>query len=168
MECCIIAANSTKKGNKDNMLHHYLRNFRALLLTFFVGVLSASPGWTDALDGLTPEQQAALEQRVRERWQAMIERDFGQVWEYSTPTFRGVFPKSMYVHNFSYAVDWELTSIEVVNYDAVAAVASVAVGVMSQSTKQVSSASRALGAVPITIREKWIFTDGEWWHSTNE
>ena len=139
-----------------------------MLMALFVGGLSASPGWADTPEGLSPEQEAALEQRVRERWQVMIEKDFEQVWEFSTPTFRGIFPKAMYVHNFSYAVDWELTSIEVVNYDAVAAVASVAVGVMSQSTKQVSSASRALGAVPITIREKWIFTDGEWWHSTNE
>jgi hypothetical protein len=74
----------------------------------------------------------------------------------------------MYVHNFSYAVEWELTSVEVVDYDAAAAVASVETGVMSRSTKQTSSASRALGGVPVTIHEKWIFTDGQWWHSTNE
>ena len=61
-----------------------------------------------------------------------------------------------------------MTSVEVVDYDADAAVASVVAGVMSKSTKQTSAASRALGAVPTTIREKWIFTDGEWWHSTNE
>ena len=150
------------------MLHYFTKSFRLLLLAVLVGTLAGSPAWADTPSGLTPEQEAALEQRVRERWQALIERDFEQVWEFSTPTFRGIFPKSMYVHNFSYAVAWELTSIDVVNYDANAAVASVAVGVMSQSTKQVSSASRALGAVPITIREKWILADGEWWHSTNE
>ena len=137
-------------------------------MALLVGGLSASPGWADTPDGLTPEQETALEERVAERWQAMIDKDFSRVWEFSTPTFRGIFPKSMYVHNFSYAVAWELTSVEVVHYDASAAVASVAVGVMSQSTKQASSASRALGAVPITVREKWIFADGEWWHSTNE
>ena len=150
------------------MLHDYLNNFRVLLIALLVAGLSASTGWADTPEGLTAEREAALEQRVRERWQALIARDFENVWEFSTPAYRGVFPKAMYVHNFSYAVDWELTSIDVVTYDAVAAVASVAVGVMSQSTKQVSAASRALGAVPITIREKWIFADGEWWHSTNE
>lgn len=150
------------------MLHYYMKSFRVVLLAVLIGVLTGLPAWADTPPGLTAEQVAALELRVRERWQALIERDFEQVWEFSTPTFRGIFPKSMYVHNFSYAVAWELTSIDVVNYDANAAVASVAVGVMSQSTKQVSSASRALGAVPITIREKWIFADGEWWHSTNE
>lgn len=150
------------------MLRNYSKVFSDTALALSLGGLVFFAGTVSALEGLTPEQEAALEERVAERWQAMIVRDFEQVWEFSTPTFRGIFPKSMYVHNFSYAVEWELTSIEVVNYDAVAAVASVAVGVMSQSTKQVSSASRALGAVPITIREKWIFADGEWWHSTNE
>ena len=156
-----------KKVNKHSMLHNYLSYFR-ILVVLLVGGLSASLGWAGTPDGLTPEQEAALEQRVRERWQTLIEKDFDNVWQFSTPTFREVFSKSMYVHNFSYAVDWELTSIDVVNYHADAAVASVAVGVMSRSTKHVSSASRALGAVPITIREKWILADGEWWHSTNE
>lgn len=138
----------------------------AVLAVITTGLFSLS-GQADTVEGLSSEQQSALQQRVRERWQAKINKDFGKVWEFSTPTFREVFPKSLYVHKFSYAVDWELTSVEVVNYDADAAVASVAVGVMSQSTKHASSASKAVGAVPVTIREKWIFADGEWWHSTN-
>ena len=150
------------------MLHSFLKGVGCIHVVVLTGALFAFSSWADTPEGLTAERAAAVEQRVRERWQAQIERDFEQVWEFSTPTFRGIFPKSMYVHNFSYAVDWELTSIEIVNYDADAAVVSVAVGVMSQPTKQVSSASRALGPVPITIREKWIFADGEWWHSTNE
>ena len=150
------------------MLRNYSKSVQACLLALCLAATIVPLSRASTPEGLTPEMAAALEQRVRERWQAMIVRDFEQVYEFSTPTFRGIFPKAMYVHNFSYAVEWELTSIEIVNYDAVAAVASVAVGVMSQSAKQVSSASRALGAVPTTIREKWIFTDGEWWHSTNE
>jgi hypothetical protein len=125
----------------------------------------ATPVASAAPDGLSAEQVTALEQRVRERWAAMIDHDFGKVWEFNTPTYREVFPKSMYVHKFSYAVQWQLTSIEVVDYDADAAVASVAVGVMSQPTKQTSEASKALGAIPSTIDEKWILIDGEWWHS---
>ncbi len=139
-----------------------------IVLASLLMVLLVPAGWSAAVDGLSPAQSAALEQRVRERWQALIAMDYDRVWAFATPAFRAVFPKSMYVHKFSYAVERELTSIEIVNYDADAAVASVAVGVMSQSTKQASSASRALGPVPITVREKWIFADGEWWHSTNE
>jgi len=137
-------------------------------MAFSLSPLLVLPAGAEVPDGLSEEQVEALEQRVEGRWQTMIDHDFEKTWAFSTPTFRGIFSKSMYVHNFSYAVDWELTSVEVVDYDADAAVASVVTGVMSKSTKQTSSASRALGAVPITVRQKWIFTDGEWWHSTNE
>ena len=137
-------------------------------MAFALSPLLVLPAGAEVPDGLSQKQVEALEQRVEGRWQTMIDHDFEKTWAFSTPTFRGIFPKALYVHNFSYAVDWELTSVEVVDYDADAAVASVVTGVMSKSTKQTSSASRALGAVPITVRQKWIFTDGEWWHSTNE
>ncbi len=116
---------------------------------------------------LSEEQRAALEQRAQARWLALVDRDFGGVWEYSTPDYRRNFPKHLYIHKFSYAVKWELTGVKVLDYDARAAVASVAVRVMSAPTKFTSTASRAVGAVPVTIREKWIFIDGEWWFSTN-
>ena len=60
-----------------------------------------------------------------------------------------------------------MTGIEVVNYDAPAAVASVAVGVMSEPTKFTSTASQAVGAVPVIVHERWINIDGEWWFSAN-
>lgn len=110
---------------------------------------------------------AALELRVRERWQALAERDFEKAWEFTTPAFRAIFPKQLYVQKFSYAVEWELTGVEIVNYDARAAVASVVARVMSKPTKQTSAASRAVGAIPNNLRERWIFTEGEWWFSAN-
>ena len=149
------------------MLVPFNRALFGVVLVLMVAGLSAVSVRAAGVEGLSQAQVSALEQRVRERWQAKIDKDFGRVWEFSTPTFREVFPKSLYIHKFSYEIDWELTSVEVVNYDADAAVASVAVGVMSQSTKHASSASKAVGAVPVTIREKWVFADGEWWHSVN-
>lgn len=117
---------------------------------------------------LTPEQQAALEQRVRERWELMARRDFAQVYEYMTPEYRRIFPKELFVHKFSYAVDWELTGIEVVNYDARAAVASVVARVMTRSTKLTKSTAMGFGAVPRDLREQWMLIDGEWWYSAND
>jgi hypothetical protein len=116
---------------------------------------------------LSEEQVAQLEQRVRDRWLARSAHDFAKAWEYSTPNYRENFPKSLYIHKFSYAVNWELTGVEVLDYDARAAVASVAVRVMSEPAKLTSAASRAVGATPITFREKWMYIDGEWWFSTN-
>lgn len=147
------------------MLQMNRKYFHGVALALLMCVMSPSSGWAAVPDGLSAKQVEALEQRVRERWQAMITHDFGEVWEFCTPNFREVFSKTLYVRKFSYAVNWELTSIGVLDYDADAAVASVAVGVMSQPTKQTSAASKAVGAVPVTVQEKWILIDSEWWHS---
>ena len=119
----------------------------------------------------SPELTAAdlldLENRVRDRWETKMAHDWGGLYEYSTPTFRRTFPKAMYIRKFSYMVNWELTGIEVRNYDAGAAVASVAVRVMSEPVKHTSEASKAVGALPHTFNERWLFAEGEWWHSAN-
>lgn len=118
-------------------------------------------------DKLSDAQVAALEQRVRERWQALSARDFGKAWEYTTPAFRASFPKQLYIKKFSYALEWELTAVKVVNYDASAAVASVVARVMSKPTKQTSTASILIGATPSNLRERWVFVEGQWWFSAN-
>ena len=108
-----------------------------------------------------------LEQRVLARWETLVAKDFASTWEFASPNYRKNFPKELFVRNFSYTVDWELTGVEVVHYDAAAAVASVAVRVMSKPAKQTSTVSAAFGAIPITFNENWILVDGEWWHSAN-
>jgi hypothetical protein len=123
-------------------------------------------GCTDHKE-LSEAEVASLELRVAERWQALAARDFAKAWEFTTPTYRASFPKHLYVKKFSYAVEWELTAVEVVHYDARAAVASVVARVMSKPTKQTSTASRLIGAIPSNLRERWIFADGQWWFSAN-
>ena len=118
-------------------------------------------------DELSEEQVASLEQRVNARWEALVARDFEKAWEFTTPEYRAAFPRHLYPLKFSYTVEWELTRIEVRGYDSRAAVASVAVRVMSKPTKLTSAASRAVGAVPVTFSEQWVLIDGEWWFSTN-
>jgi hypothetical protein len=147
------------------MLRNYSKLVHGVIMALVLGAFLIAPTQAATPQGMSGKQTAALEQRVRARWQTLIDHDFGKTWEFCTPTFREVFPKAMYVHNFSYAVQWQLTSVEVVDYDADAAVASVAVGVMSLPAKQTSEASKAVGAVPVTVRERWILIDGEWWHS---
>ncbi|WP_206613545.1 hypothetical protein [Parahaliea mediterranea] len=118
-------------------------------------------------DALAPAQEEALVQRVTGRWAALSALNYDQAWEYSSPAYRKIFPKRLFVRNFSYVVERELTGVQVLNYDAGAAVASVSVRVMSRPTKTTSEASRALGALPVTILEKWILEDGEWWYSVS-
>ncbi|MCB1710875.1 MAG: hypothetical protein KDI10_19390, partial [Halioglobus sp.] len=99
-----------------------LRNFHDIRTgvagTLLVLLFAVLPGGCADSDQLSEQERAALEQRVRERWQTLVDRDFEKTWEYSTPAFRRIFSKSLYLGNFSYATEWELTGIEVLNYDA--------------------------------------------------
>lgn len=114
---------------------------------------------------LTPEQESSVVQRAEARWLALSAREFSRAYDYLSPAYREVFSREMYVERFSYMVEWQLTSVELLNYDADAAVASVAVRVMSRPVKQTSAASEAIGAVPTRIVEQWILQDGAWWFS---
>ncbi|EAQ98313.1 hypothetical protein [Congregibacter litoralis] len=116
---------------------------------------------------LSEQSQAELLKRAEARWNALESRDWGAAYEFTSPAYRDVFTRKMYERKFSYMVEWELTSVEFVNYDARAAVASVAVGVMSRPVKQTSAASEAIGAVPVRSVEQWILSDGQWWYSAN-
>ncbi len=141
-----------------------LRNILAISLVLFVAACTDSG--QDLPDVAEPSLED-LERRVEERWQARIAHDWGRAYEYSSPAYREVFPKQLYVRKFSYTADWELTGIEVTNYDPLAAVASVVVRVMSRPSKQTTAAAKAVGAMPRELRERWILVDGEWWYSAN-
>jgi len=143
------------------MLQKYRRVTQLMAIVIFAGLLTACAPSNE----LSPESENALRERVIERWQFMIAGDYEAAWEYSTPNYRSVFSKQLFVKQFSNTLDRELTGVEVLAYDGAAAVASVAVRVMSKPTKQTSSASAALGALPVTIKEQWILIDGVWWYS---
>jgi hypothetical protein len=152
---------------KNSMLRVFMDKFaRPALSVSAIAVMSLLMASSPPAE-LTEEQRSALEQRVEQRWQALVARDFASAWEYTTPAYRGIFSKQLYVRKFSYATEWELTGLEVVNYDSAAAVASVVVRVMSKPTKLTSSASVAIGARPRSFRERWILEDGQWWFSVN-
>ncbi|MEP6389135.1 MAG: hypothetical protein ABJ056_04340 [Halioglobus sp.] len=114
---------------------------------------------------LTPELEAQLQERATERWQLIIAKDYEGAWELMTPNYRRIFPKHLYSKNFSEMLERELTEVEVLTYDADAAVASVAVRVMSKPTKFSSAASIAFGAMTSSAIEQWILIDGKWWFS---
>ena len=148
---------------KNNMLTDFGYKSRGLAMALLLALLTGCVSTGE----LTEIQRSELELRVRERWQALEDRDFEKAWDYTSPNYRAIFSKQLYAKKFSYAVEWELTGVEIVNYDSDAAVASVVVRVMSKPTKQTSSASVAIGAIPTSLRERWIFAQGQWWFSAN-
>lgn len=144
-----------------NKLHDFKPLSIVLLVAGMFLQACAPDGPPETLDSAHTE---ALVARVTDRWDSMAAKDFGAVYEFNTPNYRRTFSKSLYLNKFAYGVDWELTDVDVVNYDAQAAVASVVVRVMSESTKQTASSSM-FGAVPTTVNENWFLIDGQWWHS---
>lgn len=116
---------------------------------------------------LPDDEKAALRERVQLRWEALGDRDYESAYDLMSPAYRAVFTEEMYVGQFSSTVERELTSVEILNYDAPAAVASVAVGVMSRPAKLTSAAAAILNAKPVTISEQWIFRNNNWWFSVN-
>ena len=149
------------------MLRMEYKPLRALGMKWLLAVAMLAMVGCAGGPRMTDDQKSALEDRARARWAALEARDFGAAYEFTTPAYRAVFPREYYLLRFSYAVEWELTEIEVVNYDRPAAVASVVARVMSKPTKQTSAASVAVGATARSLSERWIFTEGEWWYSTN-
>jgi hypothetical protein len=150
------------------MTHWVEKNLASLITVMSVALLLTACSSSEEPTNASDPDLERLKTRVEQRWQARTIRDWEAAWEYTTPNYRAIFPKRLYINKFSYAVDWELTAIEVVNYDALAAVASVAVGVMSSSTKQTYAASSSIGALPYTFNEQWLYVDGDWWFSANE
>lgn len=138
-------------------------SFALMILSSLMLLPACSNQAPKVLDGSDLE---SLEQRVSARWTALIAKDFGAAYDYTTPTYRRTFPKRLYVNNFSPLLEWQLTRVELLNYDASAAVASVAVRVMSKSSDE-NAPSAIFGAIPQTLRERWIYRDGEWWYSNN-
>jgi len=60
-----------------------------LMVLVLSGGCASGPKWDDA-------QRSILEQRVRDRFQALAARDFNTAWEYSTPSYRAIFSKQLY------------------------------------------------------------------------
>lgn len=137
---------------------------RIRVLLLFAAMFLGGCAGSQTLSQQDVEQLLA---RATARWQLLEQRDWASAYDYMSPAYRQVFTRGMYERRFSYMVEWELTSVELVNYDARAAVASVAVRVMSRPVKQTSAASKAIGAVPSRFVEQWILQDGEWWYSAN-
>jgi hypothetical protein len=118
--------------------------------------------------GLSPALEADLVARVEARWRALEALDYATAYDFMSPAYRAVFTREMYLTQFSYMAERKLTSVEILNYDAPAAVASVVVGVMSRPVKQTSAASAAIGAVSVKSVEQWVLRNNTWWFSVNK
>ena len=113
---------------------------------------------------LSESKEKQLIQRVSDRWQCLERNDYACAYKFLSPAYRRVFTPEMYRGRYFSELDRVLTGVKVVAYDRNAAVASVMVGVMSSSSTDASSASRAFSVTPSNLTESWIQYRGEWWY----
>ena len=145
----------TKKGNK--VTFQPLSGWRMPVL---VGLMVLLAGCTAPRELGDPEENA-LKQRVIARWACLARNDFECVYTFTTPAYQQVFSQEMYANQPVSMLSRRLTGVQVLAYDGDAAVASVAVRVMSEPVKYTSSASRALGGTTSTISETWVWRSGK-------
>lgn len=133
----------------------------------FFGLISVIMAACAAPGELSELEESVLIQRVRDRWQCLERNDYICAYEFLSPAYRGVFTPEMYRNRYFSELERVLTGVKVVNYDRKAAVASVKVGVMSRSSTDASSASRAIVVTPTTLTEAWLEYGGKWWYHEN-
>ena len=84
---------------------------------------------------LSESKKTVLIQRVSDRWQCLERNDYACAYEFTSPAYRRVFSREMYVNRYFSQTERILTGVNLVAYDRDAAVASVRVGVMSGPLK---------------------------------
>ena len=131
----------------------------AVILSIFMILAACSTS-----EELSESKESHLIQRVTARWQCLERNDYACAYKFLSPAYRRVFTPEMYRNRYFSELERVLTGVKVVAYDRRAAVASVMVGVMSSSSTDASSASRAFSVVPSTLPESWIQVRGEWWY----
>jgi len=112
---------------------------------------------------LTDLLKQDLVQRVELRWGLLAGRDYIDAWQFSTPEYKKLFPQNTYYINFHGMIEYELTGVHLLAYDARSAVASVAVRVMILPRPGAPAASLAFGKTSTTIDEKWKLVDDSWY-----
>jgi len=134
----------------------------ALFIAYILSLLMLLGCATQAV--LTQEVQDKLVERIERRWEFYAVRDYEGAWDFSTPEYRRIFPRESYYKNFHGLLEFELTGVRLLAYDASAAVASVAVRVMISPRPGAPAASLALGKTPTTIDERWKLVGGNWYY----
>jgi hypothetical protein len=138
----------------------------------------AAPSTTDAAEvvgnrpALAPEIQRAafgptenaLAQRVEERWQAMVEKDFDKVYGYNLPSYRQTNTLEQFKGRFGKAVTWREAEVQGIQYNGPES-ARVRINL---EVEYVPSWGGAAQPAITRVDEIWLNRDGTWWISLSK
>jgi hypothetical protein len=148
------------------------------MLTSFNDSMPKRPLWllavplllTSAMAGAAVEDGLGdLEERVNQRWTALIDRDFDAVYKFQTPAYREAYSFRHFAGQYGSQVRW--ISAELENFSLAESpfedqevadqlrVANVQVRLEYQSPFPPENPVRTTTIVD----EKWLFVDDQWW-----
>ena len=125
---------------------------------------TAAPAASAPADSAVTEtvdaHQMALKQRVMARWDALIRRDFEAAYAFTSPSYRALFPLSVFKSKFGNKVAWR--RVEVINLEFKDADAAT-VGVDLYLGYHPPQSEKTL-EMKTYIQEPWVRVDGQWWY----
>jgi len=110
-----------------------------------------------------PSPQQALEQRVADRWDALVARNFELAYTYETPSFRQVYDLAQFKARFGERVKWAGASVRAVN-DLGNGVAEVTVRLRYEAVVPIPGMD--VQRHEAVLKEKWLQEGGAWFHVT--
>lgn len=100
---------------------------------------------------------ASASTRADERWNALINKEWEKAYSYETPSYRQNYTMDSYRGGFGGAVTWKTVKIISENSinEKLANVKVQLVFTLAEGGKM---------EIPSMFDERWILTDGTWWH----
>lgn len=105
-------------------------------------------------------RQAALKQRVMDRWDALIRKDFAAAYAFTSPEYRKLFSLNNFKGQFGNKTSWQ--RVEVIKVDFKGDDAAT-VGITLHFAYYPPQAVKALD-MKTYVNESWVFVDGQWWY----
>lgn len=108
----------------------------------------------------------ALQQRVEDRWQALLARDHDRVYAFHSPTYRAVFTREHVKRGLQAEVPVSSANLVRVELDAESGPGNVQVATAIVNVRYHVPVPFSSGTEEITntYRERWLWREGEWWY----
>jgi len=109
----------------------------------------------------TPEPEETIEERAQARWDALIERNTGQAWEYYTPGYRETVDRRDFAYSIANRpVRWVQAEVRDADCGEERCTVRTELGYTLPSAPH--GLSRQVQRR--TIEETWVRIDGQWWY----
>jgi uncharacterized protein YchJ len=144
-------SNKLLSGVDEAMIRRYASVvFLVLIAVFVAGCTKGKP-------------EDILQQRVNERWQALIARDYQAAYALETPAFRAAYDLQAFRRRLGGLVEWSQAEVKEVALSDEKDTAQVTVLASYTATTPFGAGDAYENTKP--FEEQWIYLEGQWWHA---